>query len=78
MNYLRGLAGALREGATGTANVDLSSFITALTGSITPEQILTILASVIGVGMSFVLMWFGVRKAVRLFSSAMAKGKIRV
>lgn len=76
MLYLKGVAGALREGAS--ASVDLSSFITALTGSITPTEILTILASVIGVGMSFVLMWFGVRKAVRLFVGAMQKGKIRV
>lgn len=59
-------------------NVDLSSFITALTASITPAQILTILGSVIGVGMGFVLMWFGVRKAVKLFTNAMARGRIRV
>lgn len=59
-------------------SVDLSSFITALTASITPTQILTILGSVIGVGMGFVLMWFGVRKAVKLFTNAMARGKIRV
>ena len=59
-------------------SIDLSGFITALTGSITPAQILTILASVIGVGMSFVLMWFGVRKAVKLFTNAMARGRIKV
>ena len=58
--------------------VDLTAFLNALTSSITPEQILTILASVIGVGMAFVLMWFGVRKAVKLFTGAMSKGKIRV
>ena len=65
------------EGATNNS-VDLSAFLTALTSSITPTEILTILASVIGVGMSFVLMWFGVRKAVRLFTGAMSRGKIRV
>lgn len=63
------------EGA-GTAAVDLSSFITALTGSITPTQILTILASVIGIGMTFFLMWLGVRKAVKIFSKAVKNGKI--
>lgn len=30
---------------------------TALVGSITPVQIVAILASIIGVGMTFVLMW---------------------
>ena len=62
----------------GEVAVDFSSFITALTASITPAQILTVLGSVIGVGMGFVLMWFGVRKAVQLFTNAMARGKIRV
>ena len=66
------------EGEPAGASIDLSGFITALTGSITPAQILTILASVIGVGMSFVLMWFGVRKAVKLFTNAMARGRIKV
>ena len=58
--------------------VDLSGFITALTASITPAQILTILGSVVSVGMGFVLMWFGVRKAIKLFSTALSRGKIRV
>ena len=58
--------------------VDLTAFLNALTSSITPEQILTILASVIGVGMAFVLMWFGVRKAVKLFTGAMSKGRIKI
>ena len=66
------------EGDVSGATIDLTGFITALTGSITPAQILTILASVIGVGMSFVLMWFGVRKAVKLFTNAMARGRIKV
>lgn len=57
--------------------LDLSSFITALTGSITVTQVLTILGSVIGIGMTFVLMWFGVRKATSIFMTAFKKGRIR-
>ena len=49
---------------------------TALTSSITPVQIVTVLAGIIGVGMTFVLMWFGVRKLVKIFSTAVKKGKI--
>lgn len=63
---------------TQTPTVDMSGFVTALTGAITPAQILTILGSVIGVGMSFVLMWFGVRKAIKMFSNAVLRGKIKV
>lgn len=49
---------------------------TALTSAITPGQIVAILAGVIGVGMGFVLMWFGVRKAISIFKKAVTKGKI--
>ena len=57
---------------------DFSGLITALQTAITPAQLLTILASVIGVGMTFVLMWFGVRKIIRIFTSALQRGKLRV
>lgn len=60
------------------AEVDLSTFTTALTSSITPAQILTILGSVVGVGMAFFLMWLGVRKAIGAFTSAVRSGKIRL
>lgn len=58
--------------------IDFTSFITALTGSITVTQVLAVLASVVGVGMAFFLMWLGVRKAVRSFTSAVANGRIRL
>ena len=50
------------------AAIDFTDFITALTGSITTTQVLTVLASVVGVGMGFFLMWLGVRKAVNAFT----------
>lgn len=58
--------------------IDFQPFITALTSAITPAEILTVLASVVGVGMSFVLMWFGVRKAIGAFTAAVFGGRIRV
>lgn len=63
---------------TGTSSIDFSSFISALTGSITPTQVLAVLAAVVGVGMTFFLMWLGVRKATRAFTSAVASGRIRI
>lgn len=51
---------------------------TALVASITPGQIVAVLAAIIGVGMTFVLMWFGVRKLVSIFKKAVTKGKISV
>ncbi len=67
------------EGATTTiANIDLSPVTTALTSSITPAQIIGLLASIVGFGLPFVLMWFGVRKVIKIFKSAVMKGKITV
>lgn len=54
----------------------LEPLSTALTSSITPGQIVGVLASIIGVGMTFVLMWFGVRKLISIFRKAVTKGKI--
>ncbi len=66
----------LGEAAANT--VDFSSFTSALTGSITPAQVLAVLAAVIGVGMAFFLMWLGVRKATTAFTTAVARGKLRI
>lgn len=65
-------------GEVAADSIDFTGFITALKGSITTAQILTVLASVIGVGMAFFLMWLGVRKAVTAFTSAVATGRIRI
>lgn len=56
----------------------LAPLHTALTSSITPAQIVAVLAGIIGVGMTFVLMWFGVRKLISIFRKAVTKGKISV
>ena len=64
------------EGATdvGTLIKPLSD---ALVASITPAQLVSILAGIVGVGMMFVLMWFGARKLKQIFTSAVTKGKIK-
>ena len=61
-----------------TANVAevVKPLMNALTASITPGQIIAILASIIGVGMAFVLMWFGARKLLSIFRKAVVSGKI--
>ncbi len=58
--------------------IDFTGYITALTSSITVAQVLQVLASVVGVGMIFFLMWLGVRKATRGFTTAVASGRIRI
>ncbi len=66
------------DAGTTAASIDFTSFIGALTKSITPAQVLTVLAAVIGVGMAFFLMWLGVRKATKAFTSAVSTGRIRI
>lgn len=66
-----------QSGAQSTT-IDFSGFLTALTGSITVAQVLGVLASVVGVGMTFFLMWLGVRKATHAFTSAVSNGRIRI
>lgn len=61
---------------TNTLSSVIEPLKTALVASITPGQIVAILASIIGVGMTFVLMWFGVRKLLSIFRKAVTKGKI--
>ena len=67
------------DGTTAAAaNIDFGSYITALTSSITTVQVLTVLAAVVGVGMTFFLMWLGVRKATKGFTTAVSTGRIRI
>ena len=66
------------EGGVDMANMTevIAPLSEALTASITPAQIVTVLAGIIGVGMTFVLMWFGVRKLISIFRKAVTKDKI--
>lgn len=68
----------LADGEVASSAIDFSTFITSLTSSVTPAQILAILASVVGVGMTFFLMWLGVRKIGNAFTTAVSTGKLHV
>ena len=61
-----------------TGMPDFTQFISTLQAAITPAQLLTVLGSVVGVGIGFVLMWFGVRRISKSFTSAVMRGKLRV
>ena len=49
---------------------------TALVGSITPAQLVAILAGIVWVCMTIVLMWFCARMLKQFFSQAVTKGMI--
>lgn len=64
------------EGADNLANL-VKPLMDALVASITPAQLITILAAIVGCGMTFVLMWFGARKLKTIFTNAVTRGKIK-
>ena len=60
------------------SDLDFSPVITALTTAVTPTQIITLVSSVIAFGIPFVFMWFGLRKVIKIFRSAVMGGHITV
>ena len=58
--------------------LDFDPVITALTGAVTPTQIITLVASIVAFGIPFVFMWFGMRKVIKIFRSAVMGGRITV
>lgn len=62
----------LLEGDGGS--VDVSGVITALSGTITPAQVATLMAQIVGAGALIYLTWVFGRKAIRAFYKAV-RGK---
>lgn len=52
--------------------------MTALSTAVTPADIITLLGTVVGAGIGFVLVWFGARKLIRVFMGSLKKGKMSV
>ena len=66
------------EEVVSMADLDFSPVITALTSAVTPTQIISLVASLIAFGIPFVFMWFGMRKVVKIFRSAVMGGRITI
>jgi len=68
----------LEGSVTGMASLDFSPIITALTSAVTPANIISLVASIVAFGIPFVFMWFGMRKVIKIFRSAVMGGRITV
>lgn len=64
--------------ATAVTAADWSSVITAMTGQISVETIVGVLASLVTAGIGLVFMWWGVRKAASSLMAAFRKGKMSI
>lgn len=71
--------GAAAGGAAGSEAVSaVQSVFTDVTGTINIGNIVSILAIVVGACVGLVLMWFGIRKVIKIIMGAFRKGKISV
>lgn len=59
-------------------SLDFEPVISALTTAVTPAQIISLVASIVAFGIPFVFMWFGMRKVIKIFRSAVMGGRITV
>lgn len=64
--------------ASAVSSLDFSPIITALTSAVTPADIITLVAAIVAFGIPFVFMWFGMRKVIKIFRSAVMGGRITV
>ncbi len=60
------------------APVDFAPLKTALLGTVTPAQLIAIIAGVVGIGMTFFLVWLGIKKLTRAFQNSVRSGKLSI
>lgn len=66
------------DSTTALAWSDFSDIASAITSVWSVSTIVGILAGLIGVGVTFTLLWWGVRKTTRSIMSAVKRGRISV
>ena len=72
---------ALAEGgepATSMTTTHLQSIMSAVTGVISIPTIIGFMVAIVTVSAGFVLMWFGVRRALRSIMASVRRGKLTV
>lgn len=60
----------------GTTAINITPFIEALQASIQVADIVTLMGSIVGIGVGFVLAWFGINKAKSYFVRAVTRGRL--
>lgn len=82
MMLCMGSAVALAEGPTDTnmtmSTTQLTSIMSAVTSQINVTTIVSYLVAIIGVAIVFVLMWWGIRKAISAVMGAIRGGSLGV
>lgn len=68
-------AGFCTSGDTTVGDLDFAPIISSITGAITPQQIILVIAATIAAGAGFVIAWFGIRKVKAALSKGIFRGK---
>lgn len=63
---------------TNTPVIDVSALLTALSSAVTAGDIVTLFASIVGVCLPFMLIYFGARTVISMFSSALTTGRLSI
>ena len=56
----------------------IGDVVTTVTAGVTVGNIAALIAIALGVGFGFVLLWFGMRKVMKIFLGALKSGKLKI
>lgn len=70
---------ALTAGADGSVNADtIMDILNAITGTFSVSTIVAFIAGILGVSVTFVLLWWGIKKGTKAIIAAATKGRFRL
>lgn len=66
------------EGATQVTSATIMDILKAITSTFSTGQIVAMIAGILGVSMTFVFLWWGVRKGAKVVIKAVKSGKFSI
>lgn len=66
------------EGATQVTSSTIMDILKAITSTFSTSQIVAMIAGILGVSMTFVFLWWGVRKGAKVVIKAVKSGKFSI
>ena len=65
-------------GVTQVTSSTIMDILTAITSTFSVQQIVAMIAGILGVSMAFVFLWWGVRKGAKVVIKAVKSGKFSI
>lgn len=72
------MPGILMTTSTTVDTSTIMDILTAITSVFSIAQIVGMIAGILGVSMTFVFLWWGVRKGARVIIAAVQRGKFKI